>query len=186
MAQPTLDARQTKHNVIPPGARRSTLNVNSVHGGVAEVRPRPTPVCCCLLLLGRSAIGNRAPSQDRSEPTDRARLNRPTHSSKLQVETDRRSISCVHAHACETHLWCMCSRWKPFNVVSASQHSTQPCVCSLARTFEPFQVSGDYPFVLPAPLVADRAKAIIDRRCCSPVQCLVQHRSIVWYVSIYH
>src|SRR5690606_8162277 len=33
---PALAARTTEMPVVPPGARQSTMNINSIHGGLAE------------------------------------------------------------------------------------------------------------------------------------------------------
>ena len=39
---PALDAKQTRMPVVPEGARRSTLNINSLHGGQAEIPAEST------------------------------------------------------------------------------------------------------------------------------------------------
>jgi succinyl-diaminopimelate desuccinylase len=40
---PALDRRETAMPVIPELSRRSTLNINSIHGGQAEIRAAATP-----------------------------------------------------------------------------------------------------------------------------------------------
>src|SRR5258708_12334074 len=41
---PKLAARHTDMPVVPSGARHSTLNINSIHGGQAEIPGYPAPV----------------------------------------------------------------------------------------------------------------------------------------------
>ena len=54
---PALDARSTRMPVVPPGARRSTLNLNSIHGGqTGEFRPglpSPNVPDACRLVIDR-------------------------------------------------------------------------------------------------------------------------------------
>lgn len=53
---PTLDRRQTRMPVVPDGARSSTLNFNSIHGGLAEGfdgPPAPLVADSCRLVLDR-------------------------------------------------------------------------------------------------------------------------------------
>ena len=54
---PALDARSTRMPVVPPGARRSTLNLNSIHGGqTGEFRPglpSPNVPDSCRLVIDR-------------------------------------------------------------------------------------------------------------------------------------
>jgi succinyl-diaminopimelate desuccinylase len=54
---PTLDARQTAMPVVPEGARRSTMNINSVHGGQTEDYkpglPSPNVPDRCRLTIDR-------------------------------------------------------------------------------------------------------------------------------------
>ncbi|MBM3539817.1 MAG: acetylornithine deacetylase/succinyl-diaminopimelate desuccinylase family protein [Alphaproteobacteria bacterium] len=53
---PKLDARQTRMPVEPPGARHSTLNWNSIHGGLDEGYegvPSPLVADSCRLVLDR-------------------------------------------------------------------------------------------------------------------------------------
>jgi len=54
---PVLDARRTRMPVVPPGARRSTLNLNSIHGGqTGDFRPglpSPNVPDSCRLVIDR-------------------------------------------------------------------------------------------------------------------------------------
>ncbi|CAM5380397.1 succinyl-diaminopimelate desuccinylase [Aquamicrobium terrae] len=54
---PALDARRTTMPVVPPGARRSTLNLNSIHGGQTEDfrpgLPSPNVPDSCRLTIDR-------------------------------------------------------------------------------------------------------------------------------------
>jgi succinyl-diaminopimelate desuccinylase len=53
---PKLDARQTRMPVVPEGARASTLNFNSIHGGLAEGfdgPPAPLVADSCRLVMDR-------------------------------------------------------------------------------------------------------------------------------------
>jgi succinyl-diaminopimelate desuccinylase len=54
---PALDARRTRMPVVPPGARRSTLNINSVHGGqTGDFRPglpSPNVPDSCRMVIDR-------------------------------------------------------------------------------------------------------------------------------------
>jgi succinyl-diaminopimelate desuccinylase len=49
---PALDAKRTTMPVVPPGARRSTMNINSIHGGQTDdFRP------ACLRPMCRTGAG---------------------------------------------------------------------------------------------------------------------------------
>jgi succinyl-diaminopimelate desuccinylase len=54
---PALDRKQTKMPVVPEGARRSTMNINSIHGGQTEdFRPGlPSPIVpdTCRMVIDR-------------------------------------------------------------------------------------------------------------------------------------
>jgi succinyl-diaminopimelate desuccinylase len=54
---PALDTKQTKMPVVPEGARRSTMNINSVHGGQTDDfrpgLPSPTVPDSCRLTIDR-------------------------------------------------------------------------------------------------------------------------------------
>ncbi len=54
---PALDRKQTRMPVVPPGARRSTMNINSIHGGQTEDfrpgLPSPNVPDWCRLTIDR-------------------------------------------------------------------------------------------------------------------------------------
>lgn len=54
---PALDTKQTKMPVVPEGARRSTMNINSIHGGQTDDfrpgLPSPTVPDSCRLTIDR-------------------------------------------------------------------------------------------------------------------------------------
>jgi succinyl-diaminopimelate desuccinylase len=54
---PALDRKRTKMPVVPEGARRSTMNINSIHGGQTEDfrpgLPSPTVPDSCRLVIDR-------------------------------------------------------------------------------------------------------------------------------------
>lgn len=68
---PALAARQTTMPVIPPGARRSTINMNSVHGGQAEPEgdglPSPCVADSCRLVLDRRFLAEESAADVRDE-----------------------------------------------------------------------------------------------------------------------
>ncbi len=55
---PRLAARHTDMPVVPSGARHSTLNINSIHGGQAEVPGFPAPVVpdSCRMVIDRRLL----------------------------------------------------------------------------------------------------------------------------------
>jgi succinyl-diaminopimelate desuccinylase len=57
---PKLAARETAMPVVPPGARHSTLNLSSIHGGLEEVRGGGLPSACvpdsCRLVIDRRLL----------------------------------------------------------------------------------------------------------------------------------
>jgi succinyl-diaminopimelate desuccinylase len=55
---PKLAARRTDMPVVPPGARHSTLNINSIHGGQAETPGYPAPVVpdSCRMIIDRRLL----------------------------------------------------------------------------------------------------------------------------------
>jgi succinyl-diaminopimelate desuccinylase len=55
---PKLAARRTDMPVVPSGARHSTLNINSVHGGQAETSGYPAPVVAdsCRMIIDRRLL----------------------------------------------------------------------------------------------------------------------------------
>ena len=60
---PALAARRTAMPVVPAGARHSTLNINSIHGGQPDGRRRPARPAGGRLL----PHGDRPPAADRGE-----------------------------------------------------------------------------------------------------------------------
>ncbi len=57
---PRLAARQTAMPVVPDGARHSTLNINSIHGGLGELRGGGLPSACvpdsCRMVIDRRLL----------------------------------------------------------------------------------------------------------------------------------
>ena len=55
---PKLAARRTDMPVVPPGARHSTLNINSIHGGQAETSGYPAPCVpdSCRMVIDRRLL----------------------------------------------------------------------------------------------------------------------------------
>jgi succinyl-diaminopimelate desuccinylase len=55
---PKLAARRTNMPVVPPGARHSTLNINSIHGGQAETSGFPAPCVpdSCRMVIDRRLL----------------------------------------------------------------------------------------------------------------------------------
>ncbi len=56
---PKLAARQTDMPVVPPGARHSTLNINSIHGGQAEQQSGYPTACVpdsCRMVIDRRLL----------------------------------------------------------------------------------------------------------------------------------
>jgi succinyl-diaminopimelate desuccinylase len=55
--RPKLAARRTDMPVVPSGARHSTLNINSIHGGLAELEGGALPAPCvpdsCRMVIDR-------------------------------------------------------------------------------------------------------------------------------------
>jgi succinyl-diaminopimelate desuccinylase len=73
---PKLESRQTAMPVIPEGSRRSTLNINSIHGGQVErdrsrnAAPSPVVADSCRLVLDRRYLIEEEPEQVRQEIVD--------------------------------------------------------------------------------------------------------------------
>jgi succinyl-diaminopimelate desuccinylase len=57
---PRLAARKTEMPVVPSGARHSTLNINSIHGGLEELRGGGLPAACvpdsCRMVIDRRLL----------------------------------------------------------------------------------------------------------------------------------
>ncbi len=70
---PALDRKQTKMPVVPEGARRSTMNINSVHGGQTEDfrpgLPSPTVPDSCRLVIDRRFLLEEHIEEVKSEVT---------------------------------------------------------------------------------------------------------------------
>lgn len=82
---PALAARRTAMPVVPPAARASTLNVNSLHGGQAEPEPGfdgwPSPVVPdrCRMVIDRRFLAEEAIADVKAEfraTVERARTGR--------------------------------------------------------------------------------------------------------------
>lgn len=84
---PALDRRQTKMPVVPEGARRSTINLNSIHGGQMEASaddytglPSPNVPDSCRLTIDRRFLIEEDPTQVKGEVIailDRLKATRP-------------------------------------------------------------------------------------------------------------
>ena len=80
---PRLAARQTAMPVVPPGARSSTLNINALHGGLAEDHdglPAPLVPDSCQLVLDRRFLIEESPEEVRREVVEileALRVSRP-------------------------------------------------------------------------------------------------------------
>ncbi len=83
---PLLATRRTAMPVVPEGARASTLNINSIHGGEAEPEPGYTglPAPCvadrCRIVLDRRFLIEEDPAQVKAEVTgllDGLKASRP-------------------------------------------------------------------------------------------------------------
>jgi succinyl-diaminopimelate desuccinylase len=70
---PSLDRRRTRMPVVPDGARASTLNFNSIHGGLAEGfdgLPAPLVADSCRLVLDRRYLIEETLDDVRREVVD--------------------------------------------------------------------------------------------------------------------
>ena len=81
---PTLDRKRTAMPVVPEGARRSTLNINSIHGGQTEDYrpglPSPNVPDRCRLTIDRRFLLEEDIAEVKSEVTDildRLKRDRP-------------------------------------------------------------------------------------------------------------
>ena len=86
---PLLATRQTAMPVVPPQARQSTLNINSIHGGEAEPPegysglPAPCVADRCRIILDRRFLIEEAVPEVKAELTavlERVKSRRPTFS----------------------------------------------------------------------------------------------------------
>ncbi len=70
---PALDKKQTRMPVVPEGARRSTLNLQAVHGGEAESYeglPSPCVADSCRLIMDRRFLIEEEIAEVKAEVTD--------------------------------------------------------------------------------------------------------------------
>jgi succinyl-diaminopimelate desuccinylase len=81
---PALDAKQTRMPVVPDGARRSTMNINSIHGGQTDDfrpgLPSPNVPDWCRLTIDRRFLLEEKIGEVKSEVTailDRLKRDRP-------------------------------------------------------------------------------------------------------------
>jgi len=81
---PALDAKQTEMPVVPEGARRSTMNINSIHGGQTEDHfpglPSPNVADSCRTVIDRRFLLEESIDEVKGEVTsilDRLKRERP-------------------------------------------------------------------------------------------------------------
>lgn len=81
---PALDRKQTKMPVVPEGARRSTMNINSIHGGQTEDfrpgLPAPNVPDSCRTVIDRRFLLEESIDDVKAEVTsilDRLKSERP-------------------------------------------------------------------------------------------------------------
>lgn len=81
---PALDAKQTQMPVVPEGARRSTMNINSIHGGQTEDffpgLPAPNVADSCRTVIDRRFLLEESLDEVKGEVVailDRLRDERP-------------------------------------------------------------------------------------------------------------
>ncbi len=102
---PLLVRKTTAMPVVPEGAKQSTLNINSIHGGAADLAPGDTslPAPCvadrCQIILDRRYLIEEDLAEVKQEITDvlaRVKAQRPTFSYEIKnlfevqpVMTDR-------------------------------------------------------------------------------------------------
>jgi len=81
---PALDTKQTEMPVVPEGARRSTMNINSIHGGQTEDfypgLPAPNVADSCRTVIDRRFLLEESIDEVKGEVTsilDRLKRERP-------------------------------------------------------------------------------------------------------------
>ena len=81
---PALDRKQTRMPVVPEGARRSTMNINSIHGGQTEDHfpglPSPNVADSCRTVIDRRFLLEESIDDVKGEVTsilDRLKRDRP-------------------------------------------------------------------------------------------------------------
>src|SRR3546814_3307596 len=75
---PALAKKRTDMPVVPEGARQSTLNINAIHGGLAEDRaglPAPLVPDSCRLVLDRRYLIEEDPEAVKRADRKSTRLN---------------------------------------------------------------------------------------------------------------
>jgi succinyl-diaminopimelate desuccinylase len=110
---PKLTTRTTAMPVVPEGARRSTLNINSIHGGQSEPDgglPAPNVPDSCRIVIDRRYLIEEDPAEMRREVTsilEELRWERPKFNYRIRdlmnvepLMTDRGSkVASALAHA---------------------------------------------------------------------------------------
>lgn len=90
---PLLAGKTTAMPVVPEGARQSTLNINSIHGGAAELAPGDTslPAPCvadrCRIIIDRRYLIEEDLAEVKQEIRDvlaRVKAQRPTFSYEIK------------------------------------------------------------------------------------------------------
>lgn len=90
---PALSEKRTAMPVVPPGARQSTLNINSIHGGQAEPEggytgfPAPVVAHSARIVIDRRYLIEESPAAVRQEVIDlleRLRTERPGFSYEIR------------------------------------------------------------------------------------------------------
>jgi succinyl-diaminopimelate desuccinylase len=88
---PALDRKQTAMPVVPEGARRSTMNINSIHGGQTEDffpgLPSPNVADSCRLVIDRRFLIEESLEDVKGEVVsllERLKRERPRFSYRLR------------------------------------------------------------------------------------------------------
>jgi len=88
---PALDRKQTRMPVVPEGARRSTMNINSIHGGQTDDffpgLPSPNVPDSCRMVIDRRFLLEESLDAVKSEVTailDRLKWERPKFDYRLR------------------------------------------------------------------------------------------------------
>ncbi|NEK21476.1 acetylornithine deacetylase/succinyl-diaminopimelate desuccinylase family protein [Sulfitobacter sp. JBTF-M27] len=95
---PAMAARYTEMPVVPEGARQSTMNINSIHGGEAEPEPGFTGLqahCVpdsCRIVIDRRFLVEESLDQVRGEVTDLLEGLRKTRANFDYEITERNSV----------------------------------------------------------------------------------------------
>jgi succinyl-diaminopimelate desuccinylase len=90
---PALSGKHTAMPVVPPGARQSTMNINSIHGGQAEPEggftgfPAPVVAHSARIVIDRRYLIEESPAEVRQEVVDlleRLKTERPGFSYEIR------------------------------------------------------------------------------------------------------